>query len=69
MNLEVAIQPGRSGTAANAGGGGAAASGGGSGPPTLATRSSLASGLYWTIPQMIAHHTVRCRPTASLLAG
>lgn len=54
-----AMDAGASGPAGDASGGSYSSScsvSSGPPPPTLAARSSLA-GVYWTLPQMIAHHT------------
>ncbi|KAI7844294.1 hypothetical protein COHA_002092 [Chlorella ohadii] len=60
IQLEVAIQPSSSssGCSTEGGGGGSAGDAGGesSGQPTVVTRSNLRT-MYWTLPQMIAHHT------------
>lgn len=67
MTLEVTIQPGC------VPGGGSGRSGGSAPPPpaTLVSRSNLAA-LYWTLPQMVAHHAVSgcpLRPGDLLASG
>lgn len=76
VHLEVSILPGAQGTGGNASSSGEIQSGGGDATArepqaTVATRSSMQT-MYWTLPQMIAHHTAggcNLRPGDLLATG